>query len=176
MQKRRISADVLSKVLAVGAIGLFAIGHFLPFGLHDNLNGWRLVTLIVEFFWESFGNAWANKPPQGHWQELLFVVFLPLFVIGVAGFFAAARSRPRMAGLIAALSGLCSMGSMTFWWLTGTSSEIPAIFFSGFYVWFASMGLLFAAGVCKLEAVGSSRRHDPLSGRLPSLDPLGGRR
>jgi hypothetical protein len=125
----------------------------LPFGLHDNLNGWRLVTLVVEFFREFFGNVWANKLPQGDWQELFSVVCLPLFVIGVAGFFATARSRPRIAGLIAAFSGLGSMGSMTFWWLTGISSVPPAIFFSGFYVWFASMGLLFAAGVCKLEAV-----------------------
>ena len=54
--------------------------------------------------------------------------------------------------LVALLSGLCPAASfVSFWWLDADNPELS--FASGFYVWFLSLILLIAAGVCKLIAV-----------------------
>jgi hypothetical protein len=150
-----MSANAWSNVLAACAIALFAIGHFLPvFEIDDvEFDGWKLVAMLIEYFRPVAADAWAKQLDQEVWFVLVAALFLPLFLIGVAGFFATARRHPRIAGVIAGLSGLCSMGSMAIWWSHIDSSGIWPDFASGFYVWFASMGLLFAAGMCKLIAV-----------------------
>jgi len=153
MGKRGISSDSLSKLLAECAIGLFAVGHFLPMTIVENhrFTGWKAIRDIV---WEGLPrvreHAWTYSLDAEDWLELAFFAFLPLFWLGIAGFFLLARSRPRTAGLIAALSGLCGVASLaTVWWLVPQNVSLA----SGYYEWSASMGLLCAAGFCKLMPV-----------------------
>jgi hypothetical protein len=163
MQKRRISADGLSNVLSVGAIGLFTAGHFLPVFIRTDriglplpyggteISGGEIAAEVPRIFYRFGVLVWDN-PIHALWpdalSEVLAVLFLPLIWTGVGGFFAA-RSYPRMAGLVAVLLGLCAATSLAGFWWSLTGEFVKVGWGSGFYVWFTSIGLLCAAGVCK---------------------------
>jgi hypothetical protein len=154
MQNRQMYADGFSKLLAVCAIGLFAAGHVLPVFIErqrtiEAIRGWEVVKGCGEVFYDwAIGVLRNSRFDPSECLGLFLSLFLPLFWLGVAGFFLTERSRPRIAGLVAVLSGLYGVSSMVVvWWLANEGRSLVA---SGYYLWLASMGLLFAAGVCKL--------------------------
>jgi hypothetical protein len=157
MQKRRISADGLSNVLAAGVIGLFAAGHLLPVFIEGDstyfaeLSGGEIAIAVPRIFYRLWAQVWTD-PLHALWShDVLAVLFLPIIWGGVGGFFLA-RSHPRIAGLIALFSGLCAAASLgSFWRLEANNPMVSCA--SGFYVWFSSIGLLCAAGLCKLMSV-----------------------
>jgi hypothetical protein len=105
----------LSKLLAAGAIALFAVGHALPINIVQDVprTGWEVSR---EMLWYDLPRlaerAWTCRLDAYDWLKLAVVSFLPLFCLGIASFLLMARSRPRTAGLVAALSGLCAVGSL----------------------------------------------------------------
>src|SRR5216684_3344161 len=98
MQNRRICPDSLSKLLATCAIWLFAVGHVLPVTIVQGtpFSGWIGVR---DLLWDDFprlaNRAWTHSLDAQDWLELAFFAFLPLFWLGIAGFFLMERSRPR---------------------------------------------------------------------------------
>jgi hypothetical protein len=142
--KKRLSADAWSAILSACAIGLFAAGHVLPFwtplGGVQGESGWRIWIGVVQLFYVF---------REYHWFSVFQLLFLPATLLGIVSFFGLARSYPRGAGWVALLSGLCAVPSLvTVGRVVYSYTKLPPG--SGYYVWFASMILLSAAGVCKL--------------------------
>jgi hypothetical protein len=168
-----MSRDSLSKVLAACAIGLFATGHVLPITkvvpqpvkpdatdlvwplpTVRGSSGWDIASnIVISDFYMLGVKAYVDGLDGQDCLWLLGDLFPLLFWLGVTGFFVTAHSRPRIAGIIAAFSGLCGAASLVIaeWDIL---SEIELGFGAGYFVWLASMGLLFAAGFCKLIAAG----------------------
>jgi hypothetical protein len=109
--------------------------------------------------------VWRVGAGGGNLLSLFCNLSVPLFWFGIVLYYFTERSRPRIAGLTATLSGLFALAGFAVLSYFAFLNKVTLL--CGYYVWLTSMALLAAAGLCKLMGI----LFEYTGNRLPDQSP-----